>query len=596
MQQLGPFGLARASWRPAIRCPMARVLLTATLGLAALCATALSAQAQTASQVTPGDFQPRLQRLSGSVVFSGQPGLVAPQGADRLSVTIRDVAVENARPALDAATQALRARLTGRPVAVSEIFAAAAALEAAYVDAGFVLTRVVLPAQSLRNGGTLKLVVVDGFVERIDTSAAPERIRPRLDRLTADLVGKRGLTLAELERRLLLAGDTFGVALGSALSTGQMPGGTVIILDPTYRGVTGFVGFDNSGSGALGSVTLDAGVEANGLLGMGEVLYLRGSGYPGEISGDNGLFSGSPRLRSLAAGAVVPLNADGLAFNLEATDSRSSPDTPGTDTKSVFQRVSARVYYPVVRSRDRNLTTQLSMDIQRDRFDALAPGGTVPIYEDRNTVLRLATDGFQQLPNGFAELGVTLSLGVDALGARSAAEAARIGVPLSRAGSDASFTKAELRGRLRYGFTDAMFATLSARAQLSFGEALPTSEQIGIAKAYELSSFDEGAISGDSGFVVRAEVARRYDTAFRTMPVTVQPYAFAALGAVHRERPAPGEAGTVRASSYGVGVDAFLSTDKDFSGASLRMEVASGSRNDGENDGFHFSIIGSYRF
>ena len=68
-------------------------------------------------------------------------------------------------------------------------------LAAAYAAAGYVLVRVVLPPQQLLNGARLKLVVVDGFIERIETRDVPERVRHRITTLVGPLTGRRGLTL-----------------------------------------------------------------------------------------------------------------------------------------------------------------------------------------------------------------------------------------------------------------------------------------------------------------------------------------------------------------------------------------------------------------
>ncbi|HWL56718.1 MAG TPA: ShlB/FhaC/HecB family hemolysin secretion/activation protein, partial [Paracoccus sp. (in: a-proteobacteria)] len=97
---------------------------------ALLCGAAL---AQTASQVTKPSYQPPLQRMTGSLVFSGAPGLAAPEGADRLSVQLSGVSVDGALPGGEAAVDRMRQRLTGKRVPVSEIFTAASDLEAAYV-------------------------------------------------------------------------------------------------------------------------------------------------------------------------------------------------------------------------------------------------------------------------------------------------------------------------------------------------------------------------------------------------------------------------------------------------------------------------------
>ena len=201
---------------------------SATASLVALCFMSLSAQAQTASSVTPESFQPPLRNLSGAVVLTGQTGTQAPPGSDQIGITLSGVTIAGAFPQMAAADAAFKARLTRGRIPVSELFDATSELEAAYTKAGFALARVVLPQQALRDGGTLRVEVVDGYVETVDISRVPPEVRRRIESLTSPLVGQRGLTMTELERQLLLAGDVSGVALGSALAAGHQPGSTVI--------------------------------------------------------------------------------------------------------------------------------------------------------------------------------------------------------------------------------------------------------------------------------------------------------------------------------------------------------------------------------
>lgn len=157
------------------------------------------AQAQTASQITPPSFAPNVERGGGVVIPDGG-GLAAPAGAEKLSVKLSGVTINGGLPELAAATAALEAKLTGRKISGADVFAAARELEAAYASAGYVLVRVLLPPQHLTNGARLKLVVVDGFIERIETRDIPERVRSRIASLVGPLTGRRGLTLRELER------------------------------------------------------------------------------------------------------------------------------------------------------------------------------------------------------------------------------------------------------------------------------------------------------------------------------------------------------------------------------------------------------------
>ena len=108
------------------------------------------ALSQSASQITPPSFRPSPSAPGAAVVVSGQPGLDAPAGADRLFVKLSGVTVEGGRPELAADVDALRARLVGRRVPASELFAAARDLEAAYARAAEINTAPTVSEESKR--------------------------------------------------------------------------------------------------------------------------------------------------------------------------------------------------------------------------------------------------------------------------------------------------------------------------------------------------------------------------------------------------------------------------------------------------------------
>lgn len=560
-----------------------------------ICLLPPATNAQTASSVTPESFQPPLQNLSGSVVFTGQAGTQAPPGSEQIGVTLSGVNLVGAFPQMAAANSTFETRLTRGRIPVSELFDATSELEATYTQAGFPLVRVVLPQQSLRDGGVLRVEVVDGFVETIDTSRVPPNVRARIEGLTAPLVGRPNLTMAQLERQLLLAGDVSGVALGSALTAGLRPGGTIIALDPEYRRVTGFVGFDNFAPSELGSIAPDdlhglvfnSGVEVNSPFGYGETLYGRLSASPQQ------LFSDNPRYRVMALGAMVPIGTSGLALNFELTSSDTTPDSDGTRTRSDFDRQSLRVIYPWIRSRSMNLTSQFIVDRQRDKQKIM--DGDLPIFEDKLTVLRLGTTlSYNHDDGSLSEVGAVLSRGVDALGARTAADAEG-DTPLSRQGADATFSKLSGSFTHQRAIQDRFTLGLTGRFQTSFGDPLLTSEQFSISGPGELSAFDTGELRGDSGWVVRAEFSSPRNINFRDLPLVVSPYVFAGAGSVSIEQPTDLETSRENAHAFGIGVDLLSQGESRYRSSSLRVEYGRGEREDGP-DNTRFSLSGNFRF
>ncbi len=149
-------------------------------------------------------------------------------------------------------------------------YALASAIERSYADAGYPLARVVVPAQKLTRGGPLKLVVVDGVVEDVDVSALPERQRGVVKARLQPLIGRKHLTLTEIERRLLLAADDPGLALRSTLTAGHSAGGSLLVLQGTQTPVTGSVGFDNYLPKSLGTFSENASLAVNSPFGWGE--------------------------------------------------------------------------------------------------------------------------------------------------------------------------------------------------------------------------------------------------------------------------------------------------------------------------------------
>lgn len=555
--------------------------------------------AQTASDITPSSFAPDAQRLKGAVVFSGARGTKPPAGAEKLLINLSGVTLTDGLPQMAEVNAATKARLSGKTITVAEIFNAASDLETAYTQAGFVLARVVLPAQELRDGGRLKIVVIDGFVETVDTANVPAPVRNRISRITDPLVGKRSLRLPEIERQLLLAGDTYGVSLGSALAAGATPGGTSLILQPEFRPVTGFFAFDNANASSLGPINLSAGVEVNSPFNLGETFYARISGSPASdnANGLGAFFGSDPRVRTLSVGGVVPLGYKGLTLNIEATDSRTAPDPLPLPTTSRFDRTSVRLFYPFIRTRNRNISGQLTLDRQSDEQFLVGAGNTrTPVYKDETTVLRAALDGFWLTEGGAAiEAGASLSHGIDALGTRTLADVGG-GTPLSRQGADAEFTKLVLSGRIRRPINDRFNFSLAGRMQTSFGDPLLTAEQFGIAGSQELSAFDAGAIKGDSGFVARAEISMPKQVSYGDTPLLISPYIFGAYGDVSLEAPTAQEVADLSATSVGIGVELNSLSKSNFSTATVRIEYARGTRDDNLPDNNRFSIQGSFRF
>lgn len=551
------------------------------LAIAATClsfSAAFPALAQTASQIVQPSYAPPVMRsVEGGIALPEGGGVEAPAGAAGLKVKPSGLAVSGSLPGLEAETAEIEARLKDKRVSGADLFAAAADLEAAYGRAGYLLVRVSLPPQTLRDGQPLKLVVTDGYVEAIDTSALPEQARKRVEAVLTPLVGQRGLTRGTLERRLLLAGDIPGAMLRSTLKAGTKPGATVIVVDGRYDAVTGQLFADNGLSDGLGRYSVGVGADFNNVLGLGEVAYVRLTGYPGS---NDSIFSSDPRNRQIVAGFTLPITTDGLWFGMEGVDSRTHPTSDfGYTMVDHYQRLSTRLGYSWVRSRDLNTSSVISFDIA-DEEQTIDLGGLRSDWsEDRTRVLRLTQKSDVYLPWGAALSGeATLSFGLDAFGARNGT----LALPLSRDGAEPDFTKLEVSGRYSQSLMeDRLQLSVSGKAQTSFGDPLVSSEQMGLGGFDWLSAYGSGEVEGDTGAVFRAELSMPMAfpqlEQYKTFGSVVSPYAFAAAGIARLEQASAVEDDVTRAASFGAGVRFGLSEKASPFSSSLSMEYAHGA-------------------
>ncbi len=549
--------------------------------------------AQSAGQITPPTFAPRPSVQVEPVIIPEGSGAAPPAGAEKVSVAIGDISITGAAPSADALDR-IKSRLIGHPVTIAEVYAAAGELEAGYARSGRVLVRVVVPPQSLAAGATLRLSVVEGFIERIDTTHVPAHVAKRLAAILAPLQGRTDLLQADIERRLLLAVAEPGIELRSTLTAGAAPGAVVLVVEARYRPVSGFLVFDNSLSDSLGGYTTGFGVNLNASFGFGETIYARVIGYPGGGSA-NGPFSVHPINRQLVAGLIAPIGHDGLTLNIEAvaarTDARHEPGFPGFGSR--FQRLSGQLRYPLLLRRSAAISGQLSFDAQDEHVDIVDPL-SLPISLDRLRIARLALDGSAALSGlGTASARVQASFGIDALGARPARDATAL-LPLSRAGADDDFHKIEFEARLDVPAARHIRVSILGHGQYSFGDVMANSEQIGLAAPDGISSLPSGTLQGDNGIVGRGELAAPFALPGR-LAAAVSPYIFAAVGHVTFEQPTALERRTSTASAFGAG--ARLSLRSAPGGASLALAAEYGRARisgEGHSDRLSISIVARY--
>src|SRR5437868_2755360 len=158
-----------------------------TLGRLGLVAAALDcaaiAHAQVPGGVQPGQIEkqferPREPQAPGSIVVPPLPEQRAPAEAERVRFTLSRVNVEGASVYSEEQLRPAWQPLIGREISLADLYKVAESLTRRYRNDGYVLSQVLVPAQTIRDG-TARLQAVEGYVANTRVSGDAGDARPQ---------------------------------------------------------------------------------------------------------------------------------------------------------------------------------------------------------------------------------------------------------------------------------------------------------------------------------------------------------------------------------------------------------------------------------
>lgn len=502
------------------------------------------------SQVAPPQIVP--PPSAGRIAIPQVPaGAAIPAEAKRLNFRLTGIDIKDEFPDFIGDRKELSDPLLGRRVTVADIFTFADQLQQIYVRAGYPLVRIVIEPQELEGSARIKLRVIDGFVERLDLDGLNVQVRNYVAMVLAPLIRQTHLKQAELERRLLIAGDAAGLTLNATFAAGKAEGGSVLILTGRFRPVGVSVYSDNAMPRVFGNYQVVTAVSANSLLGLGEQVTISAAGLPNEAFG-----SRYPVRRYLSGKVVLPVGIDGVKLEIGLTNGVTTPRVdPGAATRGLLNQAYGRLSYDIIKLREGELTAFGRFDATNEELDTLLFAPAIPLSLDRVRALRGGFEGVWRLRSAGTVINyeTTVSRGLNAFGARSAADATFL-LPLSRQGANAEFSKWNGRIEINQALPEGFNATAIVAGQTSFNTPMLTSEQFVIDGSRFLSGFTAGSLSGDTAWVARGEVGKPFTLPHESGGFTFTPYLFSATGERRYINPTALELPNLRATNYGAGL------------------------------------------
>ncbi|PZO10720.1 MAG: peptide transporter [Burkholderiales bacterium] len=408
-------------------------------------------------------------------------------------------------------------------------------VSAYYQARGYFVAQAYLPAQDIKDG-LVTLAVLEGRYGAV-TIRNETRLKDSVAIGLMEPAPNDAVTIAPLERSLLLLNELPGVQVRSTLTPGASVGSSDLVLDVVPGPlVSGSVDGDNHGNRYTGRGRIGGSLNLNNPLGYGDVASLR-------------LLTSGEGLNYARAAYQVQVGRAKVGVAYANLDYRLGKEFASLQAHGTAGIASVYGNYPLLRSRQSNLSLQLAFDTKslHDRADATNTSQKKKVqvlmlslqgdHRDSlggpaiNTYSVTGTAGNVDLQNPAAQVA-------DASSARTQGSYGKLGFNLARLQSAGASTQ----------FHAAVSGQLASKN-------LDISEKMPLGGANAVRAYPEGESYGDRGFVLTLEARYTLPVA-NTVAGQVQLVGFIDSGAVTFSRnPWVAGANTRKLSGAGVGLN-----------------------------------------
>lgn len=403
-----------------------------------------------------------------------------------MTIAVQRLGVTGSQVYAEADLLALTGFRAGSELSLADLRAMAATIAAFYHRNGYFLAQAYVPQQDIRDGA-VTIAVIEGHYGKVALRNGSRVSDVVANRLLDGLVEGDIVAIDALEERLLLLSDLPGVGVKSTLVPGASVGASDLIVDliPGPR-VSGSVDADNAGNRYTGAYRAGATVNLNEPAGQGDVATLR------VLSSGSGLNYARLSYQALLGRASAGVAYSHLRYRLQ----REFAPLDASGTARVASIYGA---YPLLRSRNTNLTALLAFDTKRfeDRI-----GATAIVASKRARVLTASVAGDHRDLRWGGGLGIyglawssgQVDLRTPALHAFDAVSAR----------SEGHFNKLAFHAARLQGVSESLSLYAAINGQLA-SKNLDVSEKMELGGMYGVRAYPEGEAYADQGYVLNLE-------------------------------------------------------------------------------------------
>jgi hemolysin activation/secretion protein len=257
-----------------------------------------------------------------------------------------------------------------KTISLADLQTIADAITKKYRESGYILSRAILPPQSIKKG-IVRIQIIEGFISNVTISGNPGKVKSLIQKYGEQIQQSKPLDLKVLEHYSLLANDLPGISVKAVLTPSKtMPAGADLNLVVDKQRGAAAVYYDNYGTRYLGP----------------NETTVTGNLYSLFAPGDNNQARVvvSSRTNEMQFGELThiqPIGTQGMTWTFDANYTQTRPQF----TLSAFDIVGRSVQgytdwvYPFMRTRAQNLFGHTLLSYQNVNSTIL--GG--PFYQDR---------------------------------------------------------------------------------------------------------------------------------------------------------------------------------------------------------------------
>ncbi|MEQ8441361.1 MAG: ShlB/FhaC/HecB family hemolysin secretion/activation protein [Alphaproteobacteria bacterium] len=419
---------------------------------------------------------------------------VAPdENAETVRFVLSGLVIEGATVFETADLLPLYEDLLGQEVALADIYDIAEQVTAHYRADGFFLSRAIVPPQRI-SGGIVRIQVIEGYISSVSFEGGSDTHIVYLHEYAESIMEARPISMAVLERYLLLANDLPGIDARSIIRpASDQPGASELVLVVEQDDIELSLGADNFGSRFVGPYRARTQVREFANLWAGSensISYMTSAGAEA---------SDWRELDFFELTHVEHIGFEGLTVTGNVGFVRSEPGSTLNALDIVSQSASAElsVSYPIFRSRSFSLIAEGAFAARNSSTDLLGER----LFEDNiRTIQAGFTADYADTLDGLTLIHGAVTKGLPILGHSDSNSSS-----LSRSNARTDFLKFSGEAYRIQNLPYQLSLMTTAMGQIS-ADPLVSGEEFGVGGPVIGRGYAPSEITGDHGVAAAVEL------------------------------------------------------------------------------------------